>query len=315
MLNLEPEITALERAGSVDAGVSTRCAALESSRVFSVHRELLVSLYASVAAVVAGVGLLIKNNLDRIGPLTLIAALIAAALLCYFTALRTQLRGEPRRLAGDYVLLLGALLLSAALGYAELQFHLLGPNWSRHLLILAAWHAYTAYMLDSRLVLSVALTSFASWLGVEASLGDLWSPRSSLLDVKYRLLGCAAVFLGARTLHQQLRSTRAFADVYDHFAATFAFWGALRLLSDDSSRWPGALVLAALALYVGIRGYKQGRETFVLYAVGYAALGSCILETELLHDDLFTALAGLITTSGAVWLLWRLRAQMKDEAP
>jgi hypothetical protein len=312
--SLESEISALERAGAIDAAAATRAAGLESGRVFTVHRELEVALYAAVAAVAGGVGLLVKDNLDRIGPLTLIVALLFAAMVCYLAALRAQWGGKPRRIADDYVLVLGALLLSSAVGYAELQFRLLGSNWSRHLLILAAWHAYTAYALDSRLLLSIALTSFAGWLGVETQLGDLWGPHHRLFGMAYRLLACAAVFVGAREVHRQTRNPRRFVDVYDHFAAHFAFWGALALLMQHSTRWLGTLVLVPIALYVGVRGFRQGRETFVLYAVGYSAFGACVLEAELLRDALLTALLGLITISAAVWLLWRLRARMKDAA-
>ena len=82
---------------------------LESRQLFSLHRELLIALYAGVATLVAGVGLLVRDNLDRIGPATLVAALLAAAGACYATAIRTRRRGATRSLAGDYLLLLGAV--------------------------------------------------------------------------------------------------------------------------------------------------------------------------------------------------------------
>ena len=284
-----------------------------SPRLFSLHRELLVALYLSVATVVAGVGLLIRNNLDRIGPMTLVAALLVAAALCYFTAIRRTLRGESRTIAGDYVLLLGALLLSSAVGYAELEFRLLGQGWSRHLLLLAAAHAFTAYALDSKLVLSVACTSFAAWVGVEWSLGSVWAPRYASLGLGYRSLLCAAVFVAARELHRRA-SRRGFLEVFDHFAANLAFWGALSLIFDAATRWVGAGLLLALALHVGIRGFRQGRETFVLYAVGYGALGLWTLEARLIDSSLLTAVTGLVSIVGAALLLWHLRARMKETA-
>jgi hypothetical protein len=315
--SLEPEIRALRATAAGDAAQDPahfeNLAELESGRLFSLHRELLIALYACVTAVVAGVGLLVRDNLDRIGPVTLIAALLLAAVLCYATAVRTQRRGEARSIAGDYVLLLGALLLSAAVGYAEVQFHVLGAGWSRHLLLLAAVHAFTAYALDSKLVLSAALTSFAGWLGVEASLGNVWEPRHALLGLGWRTLLCAATFRAAGALHRHRQSPRDFLDVFDHFAANFAFWGALALLFDTPTRWIGAALLVPLALYVGARGFHQGRETFVLYAVGYATLGLVWLESRLVHDPLLASLILLLTLIAAVTLLWRLRARMKVE--
>ena len=145
--------------------------------VFSIRPELLVALYVAVATLVAGVGLLVKANLDRIGPVALLSGIFAASAICYAIALRAQRAKRERSLGLDYVLLLGALLFSSAVAYAEVQFRVLGAGWSRHLLLLAAWHLVTAYLFQSRLVLAVALTAFAGWLGVEARLGTLADPR------------------------------------------------------------------------------------------------------------------------------------------
>jgi hypothetical protein len=317
--NLEREICALQSATAGDGAAPrtanfARLTQLESGRLFSLHRELLVGLYGCVTAVIAGVALLVKNNLDRIGPLTLIAALLVAAGLCYATAIRKHLRDQPRSIAGDYILLLGALLFSAAIAYAEVQFKLFGTGWSRHLLLLAAFHAFTAYALDSKLVLTVALTSFAGWLGVEATLGNVWEPRYVMFGKAWRALTCAAVFIAAREVHRRLQNRHDFLDVYDHFAANLAFWGAFALTFDRPTQWLGALIVAALALYVGIRGFRQGRESFVLYAVGYGTLGLAVLEGHLINDSLGVTFLILMTLIGALALLWHLRARMKMAA-
>ena len=286
---------------------------LESRQLFSLHRELLIALYAGVATLVAGVGLLVRDNLDRIGPATLVAALLAAAGACYATAIRTRRRGATRSLAGDYLLLLGALLLSSAVGYAESQFRGFGDDWPWHLLWLAAIHGFTAYALDSRLVLAGALTAFAAWAGIAAKPGDLWAPRAALQGLGWRALACAAVFTAARALHRRQSGWREFPDVYEHFAANFAFWGTLALLFDAPTRWIGAVLLAALAGFVGQRGFRQGRETAVLYAVGYATFGLCWLEATLLPGARLQQPVVLLTLVAAVSLLWRLRTRMKAE--
>jgi hypothetical protein len=292
-----------------------RLEGLETGATFTLHRELLLALYGSVVAMVAGVGLLVRANLDRIGPLTLVGALLFAAAVCYATAVRTQRRGIARTVAGDYVLLLGALLLSSAVGYAEARFQLFGSGWSRHLLWLAAAHAFVAYALDSRLVLSLALTAFAGWLGVEASFTDLWAPGRTLVGLGWRALACGAAFVAARELHRRLQGRRDFLDVFDHFAANLACWGALALLFDAPTRWPGAALLAGLATWIGLRGFNQGRETFVLYAIGYATLGLTWLESTLVQDRLLGRAVVLLTLVGAVVLLWTLRARMKEARP
>lgn len=286
---------------------------LESREIFSIRRELLLALYVAVAMVVAGVGLLIRANLDRIGPLVLLGGIFAAAALCYAWSLRVRRAGRARTLGEDYVLLLGALLFSTAVGYAEVQFQVLGAAWSRHLLLLAAWHLATAYLFRSRLVLSVALTAFAGWIGAEARLGSLFDSPRPLLGVGPRALVCAALFWCGSLLHAGERAAAGsgFREVYRQFAANFGFWGALILGADASTRWIGAATLLGFAVVVGRVGFTERRESYLLYAVGYSTIGLIWLESLLLHDYLLSSWAGLATVIGAVALLLRLRARLK----
>ena len=148
MHNLSNELRDLPLEASLDA-VRAQALRIERRTIFSVRRELLVALYVAVATLIAGVGLLVKANLDHIGPAALLTGIFAAAAVCYAVTLRAQRGGRERSLGLDYVLLLGALLFSAAVGYAEVQFHVFDAAWSRHLLLLAVWHLATAYAFRS----------------------------------------------------------------------------------------------------------------------------------------------------------------------
>ncbi|MBS0396910.1 MAG: DUF2157 domain-containing protein, partial [Proteobacteria bacterium] len=270
MHTLEAECRELHALGGIDDATAERAIALESGRVFSLYGEIRLALYAAVAAITTGVGLLLKDNLERIGPLTLVLAVALVAAGCYAWAIRAHRRGEARSLGGDYVLLLGALLLSADVGYAESQFHWLGEHWSWHLLGLALVHALTAYALDSRLVLSVALTSLAGWFGVEAQ-PALLAGAAGVRGAAAPALECAAAILAWRVAHRRLGGGDAFAAVFEHFAANVAFWGALALVFDAGTRLAGTALLLALAALVVARGLARREEAFAIYAVGYAA--------------------------------------------
>lgn len=292
--------------------------AIERREILSVRPELLVALYAAVATLVAGAGLLIRANLDRIGPVALLAGILAAAAICYAVAGRARHASRERTLVEDYVLLLGALLFSTAVGYAEIQFKLFGAGWSRHLLLLAAWHLGTAYLFRSRLVLAVALTAFAAWIGVEARLGSLIDPLYPRIGgTGSRALLCALVFwLGSRAHWRHGRETAdGFREVYRHFAANFGFLGALALGGDEQTRWIGALVLLALAAVVGTAGVIERRQSFLLYAVGYTTIGLVWLEALVIRDYLLQSWVGFLTVVGAVLLLLRLRAKLQESAP
>jgi hypothetical protein len=316
MHELSAELCELKAGGAVEVA-RLQALRLEQREVFSVRRELLVVLYVAVATLVAGVGLLVKTNLDRIGPVALLSGILIAAALCYAIALRARRAGRERSLGEDYVLLLGALLFSAAVGYAEMQFKLFGSSWSRHLMLLAIWHLASAYLFGSRLVLAVALTAFAGWVGVEARLGTVLDPFYPRVGgFGSRSLMCAMVFyLGSRFHLAGSNAATGFRDVYRQFAANFGFWGALALGGDASTRWIGAATLLGLAFVVGRAGLAERRQSFVIYAVGYTTIGLVWLESLLIGSYLLTSWAGLLTVIGAVVLLLNLRARLKASEP
>lgn len=313
MHDLSDELRQLPQDPAIAAALG-QALRLEGREVFSVRRELLFVLYAGVAILIAGVGVLIKANLNRIGPLALISGIFAVSALCYTLALRARNAGRERSLGEDYVLLLGALLFSTAVGYAEVKFHVFGTSWSWHLLWLALWHAASAYFFRSKLVLSVALTGFAGWLGVQAQLGALFEPRHRLLGLGPRALFCAAIYYAFSRLHRYERAEggSGFRDVYLQFAVNFGFWGALALGVDPATRWIGAVTLLVLALMVAHAGLTERRESFLIYAVGYSTIGLIWLEVLVLREFALVSWLGLFTVIGAVMLLLNLRARLKE---
>jgi hypothetical protein len=314
MHSLEPEYQELKAAGLLDAFAASRAIALERGEIFSVFEEIRLALYAAVAAMMAGVGLLVKDNLDHIGPLTLTMVLALAAAACYGIAIRTRLRHETRSIGGDYLLLLGALLLSADVGYAESQFHWLGSQWSWYLLILAVLHAVAAYALDSRLVLTVSLTSLAGWFGVEGPMQNLLQANDPLRNSGFNALACASTLFIWRELHRRLLGTLEFKEVLEHFAANLGFWGALALCFSANTRLLGLVILILLAFASIRKGLQNSEELFVIYGIVYAAIGLCIVEAHILADKLSAAVLELATVTAAVIVLWRFRHRMKAAA-
>lgn len=313
MHSLAAELRELQSRGGLDATAAAGALALECRSPFSVFNELRAALYAGVALVVTGVGILIKEHLDRIGPLTLIFALALAGAACYVPAIRAKSRGVAPAAVAEYILLLGALIMSADVGYAESQFHWLGANWSRHLLILAAFHTLTAYVFGSRLVLSVALTSLAGWFGIERGPGDLSLWQFATPELGVRALGCAAVILAWRAIDRSSQGVR-FRPVFEHFAANLAFWGVLGWCSDARWRVPGVpslLVLAAIALHKALRSRA---ESFAVYGVGYGAIGVSLVIAQLTDLSVPGAVLVLAIVLTAAAILRHLHERLKGPA-
>jgi hypothetical protein len=314
MYSLETELRELRSAGALDEAAAAHEIALERRTLFSLYNELRASLYAAVALVITGVGILVKDHLDRIGPLTLIFVLALAGGACYLPAIRARVQGTTRSTVAEYLLLLGALLVSADLGYAESQFHWFGANWSRHLLILTMLHALTAYSLDSRVVISVALTSLAGWFGIERGPGNLTPWNFGTPELGLRALVCAGVILAWRMFDRRTHAAR-FHEVFEHFAANLAFWGAIGWCSDPHLRAVGVLTLLVLAcISVGI-GLKSRREAFAVYGVGYTAFGLSLVITDVTHLTLLGASLVLGVVLVAAAILRYLHDLLKEPRP
>lgn len=311
MHSLESEYGELKAAGVIDAAGAERAVALEERALFSVSAELRLALYASVAAITGGIGIVLKHTLDRIGPVALSIALAVVAAGCYASAIRTRSRCETRSAAGDYVLLLGALVLSADLGYIESQFHWFGANWSWQLLLLALFHALGAYVFASRLLLSVALTSLASWFGVTANLGSVFDGEATVRRSGIHSLLCATVVWLVREAHRRVAARADFAEVYEHFAVNLAFWGAIALCFADGTRLAGFVVLVALGALATRRGLVASREILFVYGIGYTAFGCCVVGSILVHDLLLATMLDLLIVVAAVVLLWRSHRRLQ----
>jgi hypothetical protein len=312
---LEPEFHTLNEQGVLDDETASRAVALDRGEVFSLHGELRATLYAGVLLVMAGVGTLLARNLDRLGPVAIVFAVALAASACAVPAVRARLAGRTPGVAADYLLLLAVLLASADLAYAERQFNLLGPLWPWHLLMLAVIGAAVAYAFASALVIAAALAALAGWFGVGGSVGDALHVALSTPELGGRALACAAVITAWRLADKRWWPDTRFSGVFDHFAANLAFWGALAWCLE----WPwlaaGLPLLAALAYASIRRGLEAGREAFLVYGVGYAALGTCFVVVPRLDGTTATMAFVLLVVCVAAATLWQLRRRLREPAP
>jgi hypothetical protein len=312
---LTPELRTLHAEGLIDDATAARALARDRRDVFSLHAELRATLYAGVLLVMAGVGIVLARNLDRIGPLAIVLAVALAAAACAVPAVRAKLAGRTVGVAGGYLLLLAALLWSADLAYAERQFALLGPWWSWHLLLLAVVHAAIAYIFASPLVLAASLTALAGWFGVGGTFGNAMFLSHSSPELGARALTVAALIAVWRYADHRTRPGTTFSDVFDHFAANLAFWGAIAWCLE----WPwvaAGLPLLLLLAYASVRrGLDTGRETYLVYGVVYAAIGLCVATVPHIRDLTLSLGFVLIVVSAAATTLWQLRRRLRETAP
>jgi hypothetical protein len=138
------------------------------------------------------------------------------------------------------------------------------PDRKRHLLLLTAFRALTAYTLGSRLVLSVALASLAGWFGIERGPGNLSSWHLATPELGLRALVCSVVMLAWRAIDQRSNAAR-FREVFEHFAANLAFWSSIGWCSNAHTRVIGVVTVLLLAAVVVRKALRSGTESFAVY--------------------------------------------------
>ncbi|HEV7429412.1 MAG TPA: DUF2157 domain-containing protein [Thermoanaerobaculia bacterium] len=302
MISLEPELAQLP-----DTGVLI---ARERREVVSIYPELRLLTWAGVMLISTGVCVYITKHLDDIGPLAIAAAIGLAAAACYAWAYWK--RSRKAALVDDYVLLLGALLASADIGYIEHHYHLLGDSWARHFLFLAVLHAVTAYYFRSRLVLSLSVASLAAWLGIERRNVDaIFSAPSSTSG---RAFLCAAIVVIWRVIDRKLRPATTFSSLFDHFATNLAFWGSLILAFKDDTRLLGCAIAIVLAVASMLYGRRTREGTFVIYAWVYGTIAVDIAVCNAIHDEVIVTFYLLISTIAAIVGLFLSHARLRRAA-
>ena len=297
MLSLEPELESL-RPLLGDARTNALIAR-ERREVFSVYPELRIAAWLGATLLAAAAGILLAKNLERIGPLALAILIAIAAAACYGW---TWLRRARASVVDDYILLLGALLVSADVAFVEAQFHLFDGAWKRHLFILAVVHAIGAYAYGSRMLLSLSIVALAGWIGFDddRSYRELWIPA----------LITAAVLIVWREVDRRWRGP-AFSRTFEHFAANIALAGAFTRLVDDEVA--GGLLTLAIAAAVIAWGFRTRSEPFVLYGFIYAVIAVDALLIELLFSGETSALLVIIVSMiASIAALIALHARFRE---
>ena len=295
---------------------------LRSARgeLLSIRGELRAVLYFGVLAIVTGVSLLVKENLDRIGPMAIAVGIGLAALACLAWALSgglgfSWLGAESSDLAFDFLLLLGILLFGADLAYIEAKFTPLGDAWGYHLLFMSLVTAALAVRCDSRTAWSLALSTFAAWRGVAAAgvVGGIWG--RSEISLRWNLILCGLAFLGLGFAMRRFDRKRHFEPLTTFFGAFGVLAGVGLFALDPRENWIlWAIVFVAAAAgcaAVALRARRFG--LFALGALGVYA-GVSRLAFELIGDVGCGCFWFSGSSVGMIALLWFVQRRFRVEA-
>jgi hypothetical protein len=302
-------IDELTRAGTLERKTAVVLRRAASGSLVSVHAELRVLLWLGVLLITTGVGVLVRQNLDRIGPVAIAVAIGVAAAGCLAWVWR---RPPESTFAFESVLLLGALLAAADLAFIELKFTPLGAQWPWHLLIVAIGYAALALRFDSTSLFSLALTSLAAWRGVSiVFLAAPWDRAAGSDRLFAEALVCGVVFLAIAKLTESMRFHPRFEPVAA-WLGWLVIFGALWVRLDvDEGRLVVATMLVACGAILAVFAWDERRIGRYALGVGAAAVGVGGWAFHLIRraqgsEDAY--LAAIVALAAAVVVLL-LRAQ------
>jgi hypothetical protein len=299
MLSFEPELERLRQ--TLGDATADALIARERREVFSVHPELRIASWAGAMLLATAAGIVLKNNLDRIGPLALAVLIALAAAACYAWTWRQRQRAS---VIDDAILLLGALLVSADVAFIETQFDLLGEAWHRHFLIVAVLHGVAAYLYRSRALLSLAIAAAAAWLGVR----DGFEILDNAIDYALRAAAASALVLAWRRVNRR----DEFHGTLEHFAALFALLAGFALMFDYSSRTLGCLATMVIATLIIAWGFRTRRESFVFYAFLAGVVAIDVLLIDAVNEAAIGFFIIVISMIAAIATLIVIHAKFRE---
>jgi hypothetical protein len=247
---------------------------------FSVFVELSALLYLGVLSIIGGLAWTFRDyvvNLGDVAILSILTLLMAVSFgYCLSrTAPYSNDEVDSPSLAFDYVLYFGCLVFSATLVFLETQFGVF-HGWDTHLLIASIVFGVIAYRFDNRLVLSLALSTLASYLGLKVMSPDVLN--DDRLRIAALLYGLLLVGLGVLLHRQGIK--RHFLDTYVHLGANAILLTTLSGVMEPTTGpayLAAVIVMSGAAIYLGVR---FDRFAFVAYGTlyGYAGLSAQVLD-------------------------------------
>ena len=192
--------------------------------IFSLRSELLLMIYFSVILFTSGIGVIVYNNIDSIGHFAILSANYILMLVCFYFSFKKAKEYSNAEVLFenplyDYLVLTGSLLACIFLGYINFQYQIFDDSYAYVSLISAVLCFAVAYYFDNRIVLSMAITSLATFIGISITPKSVFQNEVySSLELTYSglILGILLLILMEYSLKQKIKA-------HFHFVyATFA---------------------------------------------------------------------------------------------
>jgi hypothetical protein len=266
----------LQAEGLISSESMQRVTALEEGRLFSLHWELKTLLYLGVLLLSGGLGILVYKNIDTIGHTAILIFISLISAGCFFYCFYRKgpfswSRVAPPNAFFDYILLLACLSFITFIGYCQFEYHSFGEKYGLATFIPMLVLFISAYTFDHLGVLSLAITNMAAWVGIAVTPLRLLRENDfndTVLIHTGLALGVVLILLGVVSAYNNYK--KHFEFTYLNFGVHLFFVAGLAGLfrySQIYGIW--FLVLAGVAVYLGLEAFKRKSFYFLLLVVLY----------------------------------------------
>ncbi|CAN5586480.1 hypothetical protein BH10BAC3_BH10BAC3_23030 [soil metagenome] len=286
-----------------------------TSGVLSVQWELKTILYLGVLLLSGGLGILVYKNIDTIGHQAILAFIALISAGCFYYCTKTKLPFGWGKIAAhnalsDYVLLLGCLTFISFIAYLQYQYNVFGNRYGLATFLPTVVLFLVAYYFDHLGILSMAITSFAAWMGLTVTpLHLLQSNDFNDSRIIFTGMGIGVVLLVAAWATQQRKWKTHFEFTYNNFGTNILYVSLLAaMFRFDEIGWLLWFVIFALfAFYTFKKSTAERSFYFILISTLYSYIAASFVVVKILSFGSFEMGAvylGLIYfIASAVWLV------------
>jgi len=283
----EQHIEKLTQQGFVTEAQHTEIKTYDALGIFSLNTELLFLLYLSVLLFTGGVGTLVYKNIDSIGHMAILAVNFALMAVCFYFGFKKAKGFSKEEVLFDnpiydYVVLTGSILSCIFIGYLQYQYSIFGSDFSLVSLFSAVICFGIAYYFDSRMVLSMAITALAAFVGITITPKTVFENEIySNPTLSYYGLALGVLIILWTVYSLKINLKKHFYFVYFTFAQHLLGVSIIAGLLDENWLFFVPLLIGAVYYFYRI-SYQFSATSFFVFSFIYGYIGVNILLFKLL---------------------------------
>ena len=305
----------LHAEGVVSTASYDKIKAESTNGLLSVQWEIKTILYLGVLLLSGGLGILVYKNIDTIGHQAILAFIALLCAGCFYYCYKTKLPFSRGKVAApnsffDYVLLLGCLTFISFIAYLQYQYNVFGNRYGLATFIPMIMLFFTAYYFDHLGILSMAITSFAAWMGLTITPVHLMQ-SNDFNDARIILtaVGVGALLLVAAWATKQRKWKAHFEFTYMNFGTHTLYVALLAAMFyfEEIGWLLWFALLGAFAFYNYKKALTQNSFYLLLITMLYAYVGLSYVVIRILSFggfDMGPVYLGLLYfIVSAIWLV------------